>query len=764
MFINNFSFRGSLMKGVYRAIVILAGLSCGSFAQGQTLTFPLNNGFNATVNGAGPTICQPSSAASAGNMAYRFAPIIPATLNNSNIGINLYSNDEAGYHIAQAGVARQIIIDIPNAGGLGLNGTLFYNYGQFDGAATTQLTSSGQFLPPAGGSPFGTIRHIIDLNFPLGIRKGYLAFRVVDGDLTSPWPPHMCVIPFVVEGPTVSQVDSLGITVQPQMPYLVLHAPPGDGSSSEFQKSQTTCRELVDTYTESSSNSANLAVKLGTKGSIGFIATIDFEFSVTFSGGVTAGDMVVTTKKNQTCVTVNEKFSTTELTGPNGGGDVFIGYGTDLAYGVYPYILADPAICGSRLDTGLVFRPVGEPRKFAYTKTAILSDIALLQSVVNDSLTVGARTANYAQNQIDVWNQVLMMNDSNVNNPNNEVLGTLNFSAGVNSSQESNITVTETNSINYEHYLEGTFGVQSVVNVGGSGVSGGYEFKSARKYGATENQSSSTSKLVKYTLADGDPGDIFNLEVVRDPMFGTPAFRILPGTKSSCPYQGGYQRDLPSMVFTGQQGDSIDLLGIPVGTSASFQLELCNDSDEAREYTLKLNPQSNLNGAVVTAAGLPLNNAFGQSFTVPANSCLPNPLIIEVKRQSDNSPLAYPDLELFLEPSCDETAGIRASLYVSVLFSNNTSLKDADLSAGALRLAPNPATDQVSLTFDLTTHQFARIMVFDLQGRLLHVSQTQLPEGLSQYVLQVADLPNGIYTVRVEGEALMLTRKMVVQD
>lgn len=749
-----------LGKGAIRIALALVFFAQVFSLEAQNLTFPLNNGFSATVSGAGPTICQSSSAGAQGNQFFNnFFSISPALI--TTYTPNLWSNDEGTYHVAQAGVTKQIIVDIPVAGGLGNNSTLFYNYGQFDGNPnTTGLTSSATYLPPSGGSGFGTNRHTLNLNFPLGISKGYLAFIVKDPG----WPAYFVTVPFVVEGPTVHQVDSLGTTVQPQMPQLVLHAPPGDGSSSVFQKSKTTCRELVDTYAENSSNSANLAVKLGVAGSAGLFVTTNFEFSVTFSGGVSAGDMVVKTEQNKTCVTVNENFTTTELTGPNGGGDVFIGYGTDLAYGVYPLIVADPNVCGSRLDTGLVFVPIGEPRKFAYTKTAILADIATLEALVTDSTNVGARTANHSQNQIDVWNQVLAMNDANVNNPNNVVLGNLNFSAGVSSSQESSITVTETNSIQYETFIEGTVGISTVIEVGGSGISGGYEFKSGRRYGATQNQSNEASKLVKYTLADNDAGDIFNLDVVLDPMFGTPAFRVKSGTQSSCPYQGGYQRDQPSLIFTNNQSsDSLELIGIPMSSSASFQLDLCNDSNEPREYTLKLNPASNLNGAVVTAAGLPLNNAFGQSFTIPANTCLANPLVIEVKRQSETSPLEYPHLELFLEPSCEETAGIASKLNASVFFSNNTSLRDLNNGSGSLGLFPNPASNRVSVKLDLTQANMTRFEIYDMKGQLLSTDEVQLPSGLAEHQLDVANLPNGIYFVQVQSGSSRLSKKLLIQ-
>ena len=719
----------------------------------QDLTFPLNNGFSAYVYGTGPTICQPSSAFSFGNLFFNnFFAINPGMINIW--APNQWNNNEGSYYVATAGVTKQIVVEIPVAGGLGVNSQLIYNFGQFDGDPNApSYYSTGVY-----NSDNNTNRHVLNLNFPLGISKGYLAFIVKDPN----WPAHVCTIPFVVEGATVAQVDSLGTTVQPQMPYLVLHAPPGDGSSSLFQESKTTCRELVDSYAENNSNSANLAVKLGVAGSAGIFVTTNFEFSVTFSGGVTAGDMVVKTQGNQTCVTVNEEFSTTELTGPTGGGDVFIGYGTDLAYGVYPLIIADQATCASKLDTGLVFAPVGLPRKFAYTKTAILSDIAELEAVVADSLNVGAKTANNAQNQIDVWNEVLAMNDANVNNPDNELLGTLNFSSGVNSSQETSITITESNSIQYEHFLEGTFGIQTVVEVGGSGVSGGYEFKSARRYGATQNQTEESSKLVKYTLADDDSGDIFNLDVVRDPMFGTPAFRIKPGTKSSCPYQGGYQRDQPSLKHDNTADEHISSLGNPVGGSYEFLIDLCNESNETRTYNLKLNAASNLNGAVVSAAGVPLNgNDLGQSYTIPAGTCLEN-VVVNVGMLNASSPLSYPNLELFLYSPCEED--IQSSVFASIYFGNATSTAEAPRNLMQAAVYPNPAAQSATVAFELLESAPVRVELYDMLGKLHPVAIDEyMPAGTQQRTVDVSQLPNGVYWLRIQsGPTDFLTRKLVV--
>lgn len=686
-----------LKNNVSKAIggLVLLFLLAHASVLGQTLTFPVI-GFPVTVNGAGPTVCQASVAATAEHPFYNIATVNPFWLNGSTTGINLYSDNEAGYHIAQAGVAKQITIDIPVFIAPINNLSIKYNYDQFDdNLNATDLISNGVYVLPTNNNEIPVYRHVINITFPLGIRKGYFAFKVVRGDISSPYPPHMIVIPFVVEGATVADVPILGTTVQPQMPYMVLHVPPGDGSSSKFVEGKTTCREIVDTYAEDNSNSANLAVKLGVAGQAGFIVTTKFEFSVTFSGSVTAGDMVIETKGNQTCITTNKTFQTTGLGDLEGGGDVFIGYGTDLAYGVYPYLKIDG--CASKLDTGLIYLPVGVPREFALTKTEISALITDLEATVADSLNVGADSANVAQNQIDVWKQVLAMNDANVSNPDNVPLGNKQFGSGQTETVDTTITVTQTNSIQYEQYLEGTFGVEAVIEVAGSGVTGGYEYKSAKRYGATQNQTVESSKMVEYTLADGELGDIFNVNIVRDPMFGTPIFRIQPGTKSSCPYQGGYQRDQPQVKHLGNTNDHITITGAPLDldSSAVFQIQVCNNnSNEARTYLLGLSDNSNPGGARVFASGFELNIPRQYS-SIPANGC--QTITIEVKRLSVNSTLAYPNLELQLYPECEPD--ISSSVFASVFFGTATSTGEALRNIAQVEVFPNPASQTATLAF-----------------------------------------------------------------
>ncbi len=630
---------------------------------------------------------------------------------------------------------------------IGINGGLPTSFGDYMGAYTYTHGQTG------GQAKFTAL-----ISFPNGTTDGYLAIPYTESFAFGGTYQTLFIIPFVVEGVLDAETPILGTTVQPQLPYLVLHAPPGDGSSSEFQENTTTCREFTDTYAEASSNSANLAVKLGVAGSLGFIATVDFEFSVTFSGGVTSDDLAITTTSKQVCVSSSSTFATTALPGAGAGdGDVFIGYGTDLAYGVYRFIAADANTCTAKLDTGLIYAPTGIARRFAYTKEAILSDIALQESRVNDT-GLSAISRDNAQNQIDVWNQVLAMNLANTNNPNNVLMGSESFSSGVSSSQESSITVLETNSIEVEHALEGTFGVEAVIEVGGSGVTGGYEYKSSKRFGQTQNQTAEGAKVMRYSLSDDDSGDVFNVDVVRDPMYGTPIFRTKAGTKSSCPYQGGFQRDQPKLQHDGQTGNHITSLGNPVGASATFKLDLCNESNEFRTYKLKLNALSNLNGAVVSAAGVPLNgNDLGQSFNVAANSCVED-LVIEVKMLSTSSPLSYPNLELFLYAPCEEEV-IQSSVFASVYFGAATGVNDP-AGNSLLSVSPNPTSGllQIGLPQGMTMDA---VRVMDFSGKL--VRTIDLNNAVQSFELDLSHLPQGVYGIQARSEGRTFTKKVVVE-
>ncbi|MBL0082382.1 MAG: T9SS type A sorting domain-containing protein [Saprospiraceae bacterium] len=569
------------------------------------------------------------------------------------------------------------------------------------------------------------------------------------------------MMPFVVEGIVDQAVDSLGLVTEPQIPYMVLHDPPGDGSFTALDQAKTICRSLETSFANDESNNTNASLKLGYAGSVGVIVVVDIEVYVEFSGSLSIGDFKMQSKSNETCLTLSKAFSTAADNGFKDGGDLFVGYGYDVAYGVYRQIVVDDDSCKVRIEKNLVYRPIKTPesiREFALDESGILSEIERLQKDV-DNTALPVKTRADAQNQIKVWNQVLELNEKNKNTASASLDPNISFSGGTGGfTRTKTLEVSETNTISVEHYIGVTAGLQGVVNIGGSGFSAGYEYATEKRFGKTTAQTNATANALAYTFVDANGGDKFNVDVFRDPMFGTPVFRLKEGTISSCPYEGGYQRDQPKLKHNDSNQVYIVSQGNPVGSSSTFKIDLCNESNETRTYNLALNAASNLNGAVISASGVPLNgNDAGQVYSIPANSCLQD-LIIEVKQLSANSPLSYPNLELFLYSPCDE--GIQSSVFASVYFGNATSVKDV-IDDRALTVYPNPTSSilNIQLADEMSIHS---ILLMDAMGRMVDKINTH--PTTSQWQMDVDHLATGMYTLQVQTADKTLVKKVMIQE
>jgi hypothetical protein len=203
------------------------------------------------------------------------------------------------------------------------------------------------------------------------------------------------------------------------------------------------------------------------------------------------------------------------------------------------------------------------------------------------------------------------------------------------------------------------------VNIGGSGFSGGYNLRTSKSYGQTNSTTSSNTQTITMNLQDNDVGDLLNIKIYRDPMFGTPIFKLQTGSsKTSCPYEGGYQRDQPRLGIFGSSQNSITIPNVTLGTPATFQIKLCNDSNESRTYDLGFVSQSNSNDLLISAAGSS-GSQFG-SFTVPANSCRIQNYDVNIARRFPTSDINFSNLELELFPSCEPS--IKSSIFANVSF------------------------------------------------------------------------------------------------
>jgi len=480
---------------------------------------------------------------------------------------------------------------------------------------------------------------------------------------------NIALIPLIVEGSLNQQVPVTDTILTPQLPYMILHDPPGDGSFSEFQETTSFCREFGSTYSSAVDFNAQYGVKIGAAGDIGFIATVPFEFYVQFNASFGIETTNSSSGSYQQCIETTTGFNTSSLDSSIGdGADVFIGYGETRYYGITDEVVYSN--CGVEIVEGLVY--YSDPMAasaFVKTENGILADIAIQQGIVDDtSLSDLVRTR--AQNQIDVWNQVLDLNNQNKANASTGVPIASNQSfdgGGSLQFNETALTTTQVTTIETEMAISGGFGIETVVEVGGSGVNSNLETTFTTTMGQSVSQTGADTKVVKYTLIDDDLGDNFFYDVYQDPVFGTPIFELKSNSDTSCPYEGGYRRDQPDLSIDANGCTSLEHLyvdNIPLNSAAVFDLNYCNNSNETREYFLKL--ENNTQGAVVKVAGTILNSTNGiVSFTVPANSCLNPKPTITIEKDAANPNTVYNDMILELYPDCNEDEAVSISLNVT---------------------------------------------------------------------------------------------------
>ena len=84
-----------------------------------------------------------------------------------------------------------------------------------------------------------------------------------------------------------------------------------------------------------------------------------------------------------------------------------------------------------------------------------------------------------------------------------------------------------------------------------------------------------------------------------------------------------------------------------------------------------------------------------------------------------------------------------------------TSINDTPLSKMDLTSFPNPASDALTLRFDLKESENMTIQVFDYQGAMLkNFNNQRFQKGQNEKLLSVSDLPKGMYIVKLSSEKL----------
>ncbi len=85
------------------------------------------------------------------------------------------------------------------------------------------------------------------------------------------------------------------------------------------------------------------------------------------------------------------------------------------------------------------------------------------------------------------------------------------------------------------------------------------------------------------------------------------------------------------------------------------------------------------------------------------------------------------------------------------------------LEAGTAHVFPNPATDQVTVSFSLNKRTDVQILVLDAAGRIVNtISKAALDAGLQQVTVPTADLSTGIYHIKIQTGGASITERVSI--
>lgn len=493
--------------------------------------------------------------------------------------------------------------------------------------------------------------------------------------------------------------DNTFTTVTPSTPFLILHDPPGDASYSYLEESSSIENALSFSTLKEGAVNAWAEARLGVKfeAGSGFLNT---ETEIWGSVGVSTTIGATAVENNELIYTVtnSERFETSsdEITGSDG--DVYVGGALNLIYALTDIITYDYEKCEPVKTTDLIVAPDGFKTTFMYSEEHISETLIpqLEEMAYYEELDNNYTEAESYRNQANVWRQVIENNHDNIKKA--TFIENVSFSSGISYESSVESSITNSMSIEYNVFVDAEVAAEAGCIVGGSGGSAGVGISVKVETGKTSTTTETNTQTVGYVLQDDDSGDYFSVDVLKDQVYGTPAFNTVAG-RSSCPHENKTQQreklSLESDVYRQTLSSNTE--------KAAFVLELTNlsASNEAMTYNLVFDAASNPDGAVVTIGGNTVGGGEKIPFTIPPFQSVYATVTV------GKGPLkttAYPDLKFSLESECESS--ISDDVYLSVFYpsecSDMTIVSDKDVIT----------EDQITLTltdYDTTSIDFCFI-------------------------------------------------------
>ena len=453
-------------------------------------------------------------------------------------------------------------------------------------------------------------------------------------------------------------------TTAPQVPLLIIHDPPGDGSYAFLEQGNELCTSVSFSRESIGEVSAYATVMLGPDLTfsaglgveVGYEidATLDFTASSSFSMSRETGS------EQEYCFSTTELWATNdEETGLIGEmSDIFIGGALNLRFGIIDILAYDEDNCEIAQTQDITIAPGDFATKYMFTKAHIVNNVIPQLELIGEF------------DDIAQWNNILTQNDQNIASAAPMSDETLTLAAGVSYDWSQTTSSSSTTSSSFSIDVSSELEMIAGIEVAGVGIETGMSIGFSMNFGSGSSATSTNSKTIGYHLYDDDvgsdafTGDYYDIQVKVDPVYGTPVFEVSAG-RSSCPYETWTNadgvgvtiaRDIPFLQFE----SASTVADVLPGQSAVYELLLGNDNpDEERIYTLFMDQSTNPYGAVVKFNGL-----LGEfTFRIPPNGR--QQVVVTV----DKGPIAfaYEDLTMYFGSPCetsdlgDLSGGVSAS-------------------------------------------------------------------------------------------------------
>ena len=432
-------------------------------------------------------------------------------------------------------------------------------------------------------------------------------------------------------------------TVSPEVPFLILHDPPGDGSYSYYRKAST--------YTSNFSISGSLETSVGVKSKIEAGVKVlkgQFVYSETkFTlGAIQNFGLALSLSRDSTWeteVTTTEGYSTASDESIIGNdGDLYIGGALNIIYAVTDVISYDYEDCEAKKYQSIALEPDGFNTTFVYTESHITDVLIPGLRKIRDLSPVDEKLKY--DKQINEWQQIVDNNHKNIENA--EVKKNISFNGGTTYSSSIDSSSTRSMQISSSITIKDHKEIYTEFGESGNGANIGAELDVNIGIGLSGGTSKTESTLTEFTLTDDDFGDYISVDIMTDLVYGTPAFKLRSGT-TSCPWEEGTQ---PREGVQLRANKYFETVSDPNG-KAVFELQLSNtsQSDEDNTYNLIFDATSNPYGALVTIGGSPVIGNVPTPYQIPAGGSVTATVTVQKAPYSNQ----LKNLRFILESACD---------------------------------------------------------------------------------------------------------------